>query len=69
MSNVNRLRAGLLAPGFILKDLEGRKLALSDFGGERNLLLSFCRTLKNPLCLKRLQEPNRSYDLILRKDT
>jgi hypothetical protein len=47
------MRTGLLVPGFISKDSEVRKLALSDFGGEINLPLFFCKTLDNPLGLKR----------------
>ena len=68
MGNVNRLRAGLFAPDFILKDSEGRQFALSHFSGKKNLLLFFCQTLKNPVCLKTSEELNRSYDRILLKD-
>jgi|GEM_PF-1472094 len=66
MINANRLRAGMLAPGFILKDSEVRKLALSDFGGEINLPLFFCKTLESPLCLKRPCKLKPSCDFLPR---
>jgi peroxiredoxin len=69
MGNVNRLRAGLFAPDFVFKDSEGRELALSHFSGKKNLLLFFCQTLKNPVCLCWLGQLNRSYDQIRLKDT
>ena len=69
MGNVNRLRTGLFAPDFILKDSEGRQLALSHFRGKKNLLLLFCQTLKNPVCLNTSEELNRFYDQIRLKDT
>lgn len=69
MGNVNRLRVGLFAPDFILDDSEGRKLALSHFSGKKNLLLFFCQTLKNSVCLSWLEELNRPYDQIRLKDT
>ena len=68
MGNVNRLRVGLFAPDFILKDSEGLKLALSHFSGKKNLLLFFCQTLKDPVCLSRLEQLNRSYDQIRLRD-
>jgi peroxiredoxin len=64
MGNVNRLRAGLFAPEFVLKDSEGRKLGPSHFRGKKNLLLLFCQTLEDPVCLSRLEGLNGSYDRI-----
>ena len=69
MGNVNRLRTGLFAPDFILKDSEGRQLALFHFRGKKNLLLFFCQTLKNPVCLNTSEELNHFYDQIRLKDT
>jgi|GEM_PF-3439652 len=69
MGNVNRLRVGLFAPDFILGDSEGRKLGLSHFSGKKNLLLFFCQTLKDPVCLTRSEELNHPYDQIRLRDT
>ncbi|UCB53541.1 MAG: redoxin domain-containing protein [Candidatus Zixiibacteriota bacterium] len=69
MGNVNRLRVGLFAPDFILKDSEGRKLSLSHFSGKKNLLLFFCKTLNDSAGLSRSEELNRFYDQIRLRDT
>ncbi|MGB2804695.1 MAG: redoxin domain-containing protein [Candidatus Zixiibacteriota bacterium] len=69
MGNVNRLRVGLFAPNFILKDSEGRKLGLSHFSGKKSLLLFFCQSLKDLVCLGGLEVLNRSYDQIRLRDT
>lgn len=69
MGNVNRLRAGLFVPEFSLEDSEGRKLGPSHFRGKKNLLLLFCQTLREPVCLSRLEKLNRSYGQIQTKDT
>ena len=69
VGNVNRLRVGLFAPEFLLKDSEGRKLGLSHFSGKKNLLLFFCQSLKDIVCLNRLEELNRSYDQTRLRDT
>lgn len=69
MGNVNRLRVGLFAPEFLLKDSEGRKLGLSHFSGKKNLLLFFCQSLKDLVCLGGLEVLNRSYNQIRLRDT
>lgn len=69
VGNVNRLRVGLFAPEFLLKDSEGRKLGLSHFSGKKNLLLFFCQSLKDLVCLGGLEVLNRSYDQIRLRDT
>lgn len=68
MDNVNRLRIGLFAPGFVLKDSEGNRRALSDFRGKKNLVLLFCPGRRNQLCLDWLKELNRFYDQIRLKE-
>jgi peroxiredoxin len=60
---------GLFAPEFLLKDSEGRKLGLSHFSGKKNLLLFFCQSLKDIVCLGGLEVLNRSYDQIRLRDT
>lgn len=69
MENVNRIRVGFFAPDFMLKDSEGRKLKLSDFRGQKNLLLFFCHGKRNQFCLDWLDELNRFYDHIQLKET
>lgn len=69
VGNVNRLRVGLFAPEFLLKDSEGRKLGLSHFSGKKNLLLFFCQSLKDLVCLGGLEVLNRSYNQIRLRDT
>jgi len=69
MENVNRIRVGFFAPDFVLKDSEGRKLRLSDFRGQKNLLLFFCPGKRSWFCLDWLDELNRFYDHIQLKET
>lgn len=69
MENVNRIGVGFFAPDFMLKDSEGRKLRLSDFRGQKNLLLFFCHGKRSQFCLDWLDELNRFYDHIQLKET
>lgn len=68
MDNVNRLRVGLFAPDFVLKDSEGGKIRLSDFRGKKSLLLFFCPGRRNQVCLDWLERLNRLYHQIQLKD-
>ena len=69
MDNVNRLRVGLFAPDFVLKDSEGKKIGLSDFRGKKNLLLFFCSGKRRQVCLDWYDRINGYYDQIQQKDT
>lgn len=69
MDNVNRLRVGLFAPDFVLKDSEGKKIGLSDFRGKKNVILFFCSGNRDQLCSDWLEEINRFYHQIGLKDT
>jgi peroxiredoxin len=44
-----RLKAGQQAPGFVVEDIYGRPVALTDYAG-RQLMLSFYRSAACPLC-------------------
>jgi peroxiredoxin len=68
MDNVNRLRVGLLAPDFMLKDQDGQQIRLSDFQGKKNVLLFFCAGKRDPLCLDWLGELSLFYDEIANED-
>lgn len=69
MDNVNRLRVGLFAPDFVLKDSEGKNIKLSDFRGKKNLLLFFCSGKRSQLCLDWYNRINGYYDQIQQKNT
>ncbi len=69
MGNVNRLRRGLFAPGFVLRDSKGKKIGLSDFRGKKNLVLFFCHGRRNKSCLDWLEELSRSYDQFQKRGT
>jgi peroxiredoxin len=69
MDNVNRLRVGLFAPDFVLKDSKGNKIALGDFRGKKNLLLFFFRGKRDQVCLGWLEELNRLHDQIQMRET
>ncbi len=69
MDNVNRLRVGMFAPDFVLKDSEGKKVSLSDFQGRKNLLILFCEGRRNKFYLDWLDELNDLYEHLQQKDT
>lgn len=41
--DLDRVRAGDLAPDFTLEDMTGRRISLSDFRGKKNVVLVFYR--------------------------
>ena len=62
MDNVNRLRVGHFAPDFTLKDSDGREVRLSEFRGQKSVLLFFCPGARNAPCLSLWEELNLFYD-------
>jgi len=42
-TDIQRVKAGDRAPDFILEDIDGKKISLSDFRGKKNVVLVFYR--------------------------
>ncbi|MGB8658046.1 MAG: redoxin domain-containing protein [Candidatus Zixiibacteriota bacterium] len=58
MDNVSRIGVGFFAPGFLLEDAGGNQIRLSDFRGNKNLLLFFFHGRKCSFCADWLDELN-----------
>lgn len=42
-TDLDRVKAGDIAPAFTLEDMDGRRISLSDFRGKKNVVLVFYR--------------------------
>jgi peroxiredoxin len=68
MENVNRIRVGFFAPDFTLKDSESKPIKLSEFLGNRNVVVFFYQGKRCNFCLDWLSELAEAYDRIRSKN-
>ncbi len=64
-----RINVGDNAPDFELEDQNGKKVRLSQYKGEKNVLLAFFPFAFSPVCTNELGELKEKEDLVLKLDT
>lgn len=57
------------APDFTLKDFYGNNISLSDFLGQKNVLIVFNRGFMWPYCRRHMAQLRQDYQEFLRRDT
>ena len=57
------------SPDFTLEDYSGNSVTLSDFKGDKNVLLVFNRGFFWPFCQKHMAQLRRSHDEFIARDT
>ena len=66
---MSQVKLNAAAPNFRLKDFEGNEVSLSDFRGEKHVVLVFNRGFKWPYCRAHMAQLRRDYDRFVEKDT